>query len=252
VSPRSAPKRQAGEVATIGAAELSRHLLKGEEEERRRISRELHDETGQALMVLRFHLEMLAADSAKPEQRTKVEESLEVLDRTIEGLRRIIARLSPRVLEELGLVAAIRRTAQQLTSHTKIKARLELSETIAPMDHDIEVALYRSVQEALHNIAKHSQARNFRVRLDALGDKVVLEIEDDGVGVLTRSPHERGFGLMGMRERAAALGGSMSIHSRRGKGTQIRITLPMTKPESARREAESSRSSRRVSSARAS
>jgi two-component system sensor histidine kinase UhpB len=203
-------------------------------------------------MVLRFHLEMLAADSAKPEQRTKVEESLEVLDRTIEGLRRIIARLSPRVLEELGLVAAIRRTAQQLTSHTKIKARLELSETIAPMDHDIEVALYRSVQEALHNIAKHSQARNFRVRLDALGDKVVLEIEDDGVGVLTRSPHERGFGLMGMRERAAALGGSMSIHSRRGKGTQIRITLPMTKPESARREAESSRSSRRVSSARAS
>jgi signal transduction histidine kinase len=246
------PKRQAEQGATTQAAELSRHLLKGEEEERRRISRELHDETGQALMVLRFHLEMLAADSAKAEQRTKVEESLDVLDRTIEGLRRIIARLSPRVLEELGLVAAIRRTAQQLTSHTKMKARLELPETIPAMEHDIEVALYRSVQEALHNIAKHSQARNFVIRLQANPDKVLLEIEDDGVGVLTRSPHERGFGLMGMRERAAALGGSMSIHSRRGKGTQIRITLPVTKDEPAKREAESSRSARRVSSARAS
>src|SRR5579884_4297956 len=124
-------------VANSGSAELSRHLLKAEEEERRRISRELHDETGQALMVLRFHLEMLAGDASSREQEAKVHESLEVLDRTIEGLRRIIARLSPRVLEELGLLSAIRRTAQQLTSHTKIKARLELSETIAPMDHDI-------------------------------------------------------------------------------------------------------------------
>lgn len=253
MSPKSAAKRQAGEVASTDAAELSRHLLKGEEEERRRISRELHDETGQALMVLRFHLEMLAADSTKPEQRSKVEESLEVLDRTIEGLRRIIARLSPRVLEELGLVAAIRRNAQQLTSRTKMKARLELPERIAAMDHDIEVALYRSVQEALNNIAKHSQARNFAVRLQAPADRVQLEIEDDGVGVLTRSPHERGFGLMGMRERAVALGGSMSIHSRRGKGTQIRIMLPLRKGDLPRREAESSsRSVRRVSTARAS
>lgn len=253
MSPRSALKRQAEEVGSTEAEDVSRHLLKGEEEERRRISRELHDETGQALMVLRFHLEMLAAESSKAEQRTKVEESLELLDRTIEGLRRIIARLSPRVLEELGLVAAIRRNAQQLTSRTKMKGRLDLPEEIAEMEHDIEVALYRSVQEALHNIAKHSQARNFAVRLHATADKVLLEIEDDGVGLLTRSPQERGFGLMGMRERAAALGGSMSIHSRRGKGTQIRISLPVGGEELPRREAESSsRNARRASSARAS
>jgi len=150
-------------MATPESAEISRQLLKGEEEERRRISRELHDETGQALMVLRFHLEMLAGDAKGEEQRAKVEESLEVLDRTIEGLRRIIARLSPRVLEELGLLSAIRRQAQQLSSQARIKARLELPEEMAPMDHDIEVALYRAVQEALHNIAKHSQARNFAV-----------------------------------------------------------------------------------------
>lgn len=253
MSSKAAPKRHVAEITNPEAAEISRQLLKGEEEERRRISRELHDETGQALMVLRFHLEMLAGDARTQEQQAKVEESLDLLDRTIEGLRRIIARLSPRVLEELGLVAAIRRTAQQLTSHTKMKARLELPETLAPMDHDIEVALYRSVQEALHNVAKHSQARNFAVRLQSASDKVSLEVEDDGTGLLTRSPHERGFGLTGMRERAVALGGTMTIQSRRGKGTQIRISLPWRAKPSSKREAETAtRPSRRISAARAS
>ena len=147
-------------------------MLKGEEEERRRISRELHDETGQALMVLRFQLEMLASNAKNSEQQARVEESLEVLDRTIEGLRRIIARLSPRVLEELGLLAAIRRQAQLLANQTGMKARLDLPAEIAPMNHDIEVAVYRSTQEALHNISKHSQARNFTVRLYVAGGKV--------------------------------------------------------------------------------
>jgi two-component system sensor histidine kinase UhpB len=157
------------------------------------------------------------------------------------------------VLEELGLLAAIRQQAQQLTNHARIKARLELPEELAPLDHDIEVALYRSVQEALHNIAKHSQARNFAVRLQASGSRVIVEIEDDGVGLLTRSPHERGFGLTGMRERAAALGGSMTIHSRRGKGTLIRIVLPCSLPEPKQEVMSSGASSlRRASSARAS
>ncbi len=223
---KSVAKRHMVAVANSGSAELSRHLLKAEEEERRRISRELHDETGQALMVLRFHLEMLAGDASSREQEAKVHESLEVLDRTIEGLRRIIARLSPRVLEELGLLSAIRRQAQLLGSHTKMKARLELPDKLESIDHDIEVALYRSVQEALHNIAKHSQARSFAIRLHISGEKILLEVEDDGVGLLTRSPHERGFGLTGMRERAVALGGSMTIQSRRDKGTVVRVAFP--------------------------
>ncbi len=224
----------------------------GEEEERRRISRELHDETGQALMVLRFHLEMLAADAKKPEQESQVREALDVLDRTIEGLRRIIARLSPRVLEELGLLAALRRQAEQLASHTRMKARLELPEQLPVMDHEVEVALYRWVQEALHNVAKHSQARNFTVRLQTSGEKVLLEIEDDGVGVLTRVPSERGFGLTGMRERAAALGGSMTIHSRRGHGTLVRIVLPCGAAAGLQSQADAPRASRRASTARAS
>ncbi len=235
-------------VPNPGSKELSRHLLKAEEEERRRISRELHDETGQALMVLRFHLEMLGGDADTQEQVAKVQESLDVLDRAIEGLRRIIARLSPRVLEELGLLAAIRRQAQLLSSHTKMRARLELPNQLEGIDHDIEVALYRAVQEALHNIAKHSQARSFSIRLHATGERLLLEVEDDGVGLLSRSPHERGFGLTGMRERAVALGGTMTIQSRRDKGTVVRISLPSA-PASERAGEKAARPVRRVAKA---
>jgi signal transduction histidine kinase len=225
--------------------ELSRQLLKAQEEERRRISRELHDETGQSLMVLRFHLEMLGGDAKTDEQKTKIVEALEVLDRTIEGLRRTIARLSPRVLEELGLVAAIRRQAQLLVKHTGIKPHLELQDDVGFLDHDLQVALYRSVQEALHNLAKHSRASNFTVRLAASSNKVSLSIEDDGIGFSPRTAQERGYGLTGMRERAAALGGSMKVRSERGKGTQIHIVFPFGR----RRNSGSGRPLRRASAA---
>lgn len=222
---RTSPKSDVNDVPEI--PELSRQLLQAQEEERGRISRELHDETGQALMVLRFHLEMLASDTGSQEQAARIQESLDLLDRTIEGLRRTIARLSPRVLEELGLDAAIRRQAQLLTKHTRIQAHLELPKNLAPMDHDLEVALYRSVQEALHNIAKHSRARNFTVQLTATHSRVSLQIEDDGIGFSPRSSEQRGFGLTGMRERTAALGGSMKVRSQLDKGTRIQIAFPI-------------------------
>ena len=253
MSHKAAPRRQVADTTASDAAEVSRHLLKGEEAERRRISRELHDETGQALMVLRFQLEMLASKTRNQEQKDLVEESLDVLDRTIEGLRRIIARLSPRVLEEFGLLAAIRRHAQLLATQTRMKARVELPDEIAAMDHDIEVALYRSAQEALHNIAKHSRARNFVVRLHTDGNEIHLEIEDDGSGLSTKAPDDSGFGLTGMRERAVALGGSMSIDSRRGRGTQIRIILPFVADQSSSPEIrKGGRAIRRASTAKAS
>ena len=206
--------------------ELSRQLLKVQEEERRRISRELHDETGQALMVLRFQLEMLAGENENREVAGQIREALELLDRTIEGLRRTIARLSPRVLEEFGLSTAIRRQAQLLAKHTGMKAGLEIPENWSSADHEIDVALYRSVQEALHNVAKHSRASKFTVRLEVAAERVTLQVEDDGVGFSRRAAHVRGFGLTGMRERAAALGGSMKVRSERGKGTSIQIQLP--------------------------
>jgi two-component system sensor histidine kinase UhpB len=223
------PSKRAPKSGTIEAAEpteLSRQLLNAQEEERRRISRELHDETGQGLMVLRFQLEMLAHDAGTQEEKGKLQESLELLDRTIEGLRRTIARLSPRVLEELGLIAAIRRETQLVSKHTGISAHLKLPEQIGQLGHDLEVAIYRSVQEALHNVAKHSQAKKFTVSMQLSLSKVSVQIEDDGIGFSPRMVHERGFGLTGMKERAAALGGSMTIRSGRQNGTRLRLVFP--------------------------
>jgi len=219
-----APQADSSEIP-----ELSRQLLQAQEEERGRISRELHDETGQALMVLRFHLEMLSSETRSEEQKAKIQESLDLLDRTIEGLRRTIARLSPRVLEELGLIAAIRRQAQLLTKHTGIQAHLDLPENIRPLDHDLAVALYRSVQEALHNVAKHSRAENFTVRLTMSKSRVSLQVEDDGVGFVPPSAQPRGFGLTGMRERTAALGGTMRVRSQPEKGTRIQIAFQLAR-----------------------
>jgi signal transduction histidine kinase len=200
-------------------------LLQAQEEERRRITRELHDETGQSLMVLRFQLEMLAGEAIDDSQKARIQESLVLLDRTIDGLRRTIARLSPRVLEELGLVVAIRKQLQLLARHTAVRTHEELPEDVGELDSDVQVAVYRSVQEALHNVAKHSRARNAKVKLTISGGKLSLEIEDDGIGFSTRNAADRGFGLKGMRERASALGGSMKIHSQPGKGTRIRISF---------------------------
>jgi signal transduction histidine kinase len=177
-------------------------------------------------MVLRFQLEMLASDARTEAEKGKLQESLELLDRTIEGLRRTIARLSPRVLEELGLAAGIRREAQIVSKRAGITPHVEMPEDLDPLSHDLEVAIYRSVQEALHNVAKHSQAKNFTVSVQLSSSKVSVEIEDDGIGFSTRIVREHGFGLTGMRERAAALGGSLKIRSGQEKGTRIRLVFP--------------------------
>ena len=176
-------------------------------------------------MVLRFQLEMLASEAADKPQQARIQESLGLLDRSIEGLRRTIARLSPRVLEELGLIAAIRKQAQLLARHTKMRARLDLPPELGSLDHDLQVAVYRSVQEALQNVAKHSHAKNFTVRLWTTGGGLVLEVQDDGIGFLPRAAMGRGFGLKGMRERASAFGGSLKMQSKPGEGTRIRIVF---------------------------
>jgi two-component system, NarL family, sensor histidine kinase UhpB len=210
--------------------ELSRQLLRAEEEERKRISRELHDETGQGLMVLRMYLQTLTSEFAgggghAPE---KFQEAFDLLDRTIEGLRRIIRRLSPRVLEELGLVAAIRKEVRELGRTNGIKAALELPEALTLLDHESEIAIYRIVQEALHNVAKHSEAKHLRLQVSRGASSVRIVIEDDGVGFsVRRGQSGQGFGLLGMRERVAALGGTVRIRSPKTKGTRISVTLPM-------------------------
>jgi signal transduction histidine kinase len=217
-------------------AELSGHLLRVQEEERKRISRELHDETGQALMVIRLYLGMLETSSSG-RSREKIRETLEVVDRTIEGIRRIVARLSPLVLLELGLVAAIRKEAKDLAKNAGVRVRVLIADDIGRLLPECETAIYRVVQEALHNVAKHAQARNVTVQMVQQHGLARLSIEDDGQGISKIGFTGRSFGLAGIRERISSLGGVVRISSARGKGTRIEVDVPML-PESTAPETE--------------
>jgi signal transduction histidine kinase len=222
--------KEIGETPTGREAdsELSRHLLHAQEQERKRISRELHDETGQGLMLLRLHLGILAEATEAQDYKAQVQQARELLDRTIAGLRRIISRLSPRVLEELGLLAAIRKEAQALSKSTGIRTQVSLPADVGELDPELDVAAYRCVQEALHNVAKHSQARSVNIHLQRQEQKLTMLIEDDGVGIASKAHgRTRGFGLIGMRDRVAALGGTLRIVSSQASGTRIRIVLPV-------------------------
>jgi len=216
--------REAGPVSET-EPELSLQLLRAQEEERKRISRELHDETGQALMLLRLQLSMLATEN--PSCRENVQQVTELLDRTIGGLRRIISRLSPRVLEEVGLLAAIRKEARELGKNTGIKVRLNLATNLGKLNPEIEIAAYRCVQEALHNITKHSRAHNVSVELWKSDQRLALLVQDDGIGISSKQQaRAKGFGLTGMRDRIAVLGGRVRISSQ-ARGTRVRIFLPI-------------------------
>ena len=209
-------------------AELSGHLLHVQEEERKRISRELHDETGQGLMVIRLYLGMLESSVSARNARLKIRETLEVVDRTIEGIRRIIGRLSPLVLQELGLIAAVRKEAKDLAKNAGVKARVTVSPDFGRLPAALETAIYRIVQEALHNVAKHASATTVTIDLKQEGDSVKLLVEDDGVGILPKPKAARQtFGMTGMRERMANVGGKMRVTSTRGKGTRIEVSAPV-------------------------
>jgi signal transduction histidine kinase len=208
-------------------AELSAHLLRVQEQERRRISRELHDETGQELMVIRLYLGMLESTVKARNPRVKIRETLDVVDRTIDGIRRIIARLSPLLLQELGLIAAIRKEAKDLARNTGVKARVTVSDAIGRMAPETEAAIYRVVQEALHNVAKHAQAHNVSIQMERGNGELRLLVEDDGIGIQGKySSRGRSFGLAGIKERIGMLGGRVQISSVRGKGTRIEVTVP--------------------------
>lgn len=210
-------------------AQLSAHLLQVQEQERKRISRELHDETGQGLMVIRLYLGMLESSIKGRAPRSKIRETLGVVDRTIDGIRRIIARLSPLVLQELGLIAAIRKEAKDLARATGVRARVVVPDEVGRLTPETEAAIYRVVQEALHNIAKHAQASSVNIQMSRENGSVKLLVEDDGVGLPPRAganSHGRSFGLVGIRERIGMLGGAVRVSSGKGKGTRLEVTVP--------------------------
>ncbi len=216
--------------------ELIKRILTVQEDERRRIARELHDETGQALSALIVNLDMVRA-TVEDQPRTS-----EALDRlkglaegTLEEVRKLIYDLRPTVLDDLGLTAALRWYAQaQLEPRgVEVAFTIRLGET--RLDPVVETTLFRIAQEAMWNIVKHSGATRAEVELRLAGDRVRLRVHDNGRGFRLDGerpfePLRGGLGLGGMRERASLIGGAVSVRSNEGHGTEVTAELPLTAP----------------------
>lgn len=226
---RDVTERRKVEAALALTADQLRALTKRQgalvEEERQRIAREIHDELGQQLTLAKLRLAALRP-SAGPTTAAGLDEASGIIDGAIRSLRRIATELRPAVLDALGLTAAVEwqaRAFQERTGISVVVGRLEEMELGAATS----IALFRILQEALTNVARHSQADEVRVALYREADDAVLEIEDNGIGMERASERvANSLGLIGMRERAALLGGSLTIMSAPGEGTRLVSRAP--------------------------
>lgn len=208
---------------------LSARLVDVQEQERRALARELHDEVGQALTAVKMDIGIALRADVGPSVRSALEEARDISENTLRSVRDMSQLLHPSALDDFGLPATLTAYLRNFSHRTGIRAQLaETMETrLAP---DIEVCVYRIVQEALSNVARHSGATACTVSLNSGGGMLRLIIEDNGRGVgsiANRLPSGPGLGLIGMRERAQALGGTFSIRERDGGGTIVAVTLPL-------------------------
>jgi PAS domain S-box-containing protein len=214
---------------------LSSQLLQSQDEERRRIARELHDTTAQNLAALRLHLARLAESEAAsdPAVRESVEESITLTDRSIAEIRTLSYLLHPPMIEEAGLLASLRSYAQGFEERSGIKVALDLPEELDRLPRKLESALFRIVQEGLTNIQRHSGSAVAVIRIEKQQESLHLEIEDGGRGMPQDFRRDEsmlavlGVGLAGMQERVRELAGQIQIQSR-DSGTIISITLPIS------------------------
>ena len=214
--------------------ELLRKVITAQEEERRRIARELHDETGQALTALTVGMDTAAmAPGADADGvREKLAELRALATDALEDVHRLIYDLRPSVLDDLGLVAGLRWYAETRLQPAGIRVRVVVTGEERRLPAEVESALFRIGQEAISNAARHSQASNVRLGLDFPDRSVGLEVEDDGVGfdaaaLAQPDDQRRGWGILGMQERAALLGGALQILSEPGNGTRVKVTVPL-------------------------
>ena len=208
--------------------------IRAQEEERKRIARELHDETSQTLAALGMSLELsseaLRKNKLTPEMILELKNKVSVL---MDGINRLIHDLRPPVLDDLGLESAIRWLLRRHLDENAIAYNMETTGLEGlDMDSKTELSFFRIVQESVINIVKHSKARNVMMELSVSGGFVNLDITDDGVGFNldeVMKAHEKGaepgFGLMGMNERVMNLGGEVMIRSKEGRGTKITILI---------------------------
>jgi signal transduction histidine kinase len=209
---------------------LSARMIAQHEEERRRLTMELHDETAQVFAAVKLQLG-LVKEQAEPKVAGQLDRALELVDAGIVSIRNVTHDLRPSLLDDLGLVPALRSLGAEFAERCGIPVQLEAAETPPALTPEAELALFRSLQEALANVARHAGARSVRVRLATNGSGVTLTVSDDGRGFpggvdLARLEREGHAGLAGMRERLVALGGRLELRSRPGGGVELVAWLP--------------------------
>jgi PAS domain S-box-containing protein len=214
---------------------LTSQILTAQEDERKRISRELHDELGQSLTVLKLSLRTASRNvSEPPEVKEDLGQMALYLDETIDKVRRLSRALSPAILEDLGLPPALNYLISEFNRYYEIEHDFDLEDLDGLFPKEAQIIIFRIFQESLTNIAKHAQARKVRLGIQQFDGAVHFEVEDDGQGfevarVLSRSSLEKGLGLAALSERAKMLGGTLEINSRKGRGTRVTCAIPVNR-----------------------
>ncbi|MFF7892162.1 HAMP domain-containing sensor histidine kinase [Streptomyces sp. NPDC007907] len=205
----------------------SARALLAQEGERRRIAQELHDEVGQSMTAILLGLKRSADDAPEP-LRKELQELQEITRESLDEVRRLVRRLRPGVLDDLGLVSALTSLSEDFATHTRLLVTRRFDTDLPPLEPETELVLYRVAQESLTNVARHADAGRVTVALRGTGDRVVLTVTDDGSGI--EAPSE-GAGIRGMRERALLVGGSLEITPAPRAGTRVELTAPVVRKQ---------------------
>jgi two-component system sensor histidine kinase UhpB len=221
-------RREAEEAQRV--RQLAAHLQSAREGERKHAAREIHDELGQVLTGLKFEFSHLARRlvDVEPDLREKTVLLERLIDSTIGSVRRIAAELRPHILDQLGLLEAVRWQAREFEKRTGIACSLDLTDDEIDWGQDRATAVFRILQESLTNVARHSGAAHVEVSIDRNDSQIVLEVRDDGRGIRDEELADaQSFGLMGMRERARMFGGVLTVKGVIDGGTTVRVRLPV-------------------------
>lgn len=216
---------------TVELARLSARMVEQHEEERRRLSRELHDETAQVFSAVKMELGVLR-DAVPESAAGRIDHALTLVDTGIRGIRNVVHSLRPSLLDDLGLLPALRSLITEFTQRSGLRVELDAPAALAPLSKDTELALFRALQEALANVARHAEAKTVRVSLRGERGALLLAVEDDGRGLpggITPETIERPghMGITGMRERIGALGGTVTVEEIPDAGLRVRVQVPL-------------------------
>jgi len=208
-------------------AELSAKVVRAQEDERRAISRELHDEVGQSLsaLIVEAGNSVATLPPEAAEARSRLDSMRNIAQRCLDAVRNMSLLLRPSMLDDFGLVPALEWQAREVQKRSGLRITVEADDEAGEVPDEHRTCIFRLAQETLHNITKHAQAKSARVTLVRDADSVRLVVQDDGLGF--DAGRTRGLGLLGMRERVARLRGSFDIDSSPGKGTRVTVTLPL-------------------------